>query len=102
MPEVYQAFQVLQLPKIEPYPKFITLQAHSLNSGHIYLSDTDLGFDVQKKDASGFESLAPGEKKIFEIDQNRAVGLDLSSIFYMGTVKGDRLVVSYLEEQQNG
>lgn len=82
-------------------PKFIVIQAHQLNTGHIYLSDTDKGFDV-KSDACGFESLAPGEKKTIEIDQNRAVGLDLSSIFYMGTIRADRLVVSYLEEQQNG
>jgi hypothetical protein len=101
VPEVLEPFQVYCLPKIEPLPKFIVIQAHQLNTGYVYLSDTDKGFDV-KADGSGFESLAPGEKKIIEIDQNRAVGLDLSSIFYMGTIKADRLVVSYLEEQQNG
>ncbi len=101
IPEALETFHVYQLPKIEPLPKFITLEAHSLNTGFIYLSDRPEDFDV-KEDGSAFESMGPGEKKIFEIDQNRAVGLDLSSIFYMGTIKGDRLVVSYLEEKQNG
>lgn len=97
IPEIQESFEIQRLPKIEPYPKFITIEAQEQNSGVIYLSDSPEYFDP-KEEMFGFESLSPGEKKIFEIDQNRAVGLDLSSIYYMGTITGDRLIVSYLEE----
>ena len=102
VPKIEKAFEVYQFTKLKILPKHICIQADAGNSGFIYLADSADAFDVASNPDWGFEILAAGERKIYDIDQNRNVGVDLSTIYFTGTSRGDRLVVTYLEEKQDG
>lgn len=77
--------------------KYIQFQAPRLNRGSIWLGDSEQL--VAAKDGT---LLRPGDNYIIDIDSNRAVALELKDFIFAGDYAGDTLVVSFLEEVEDG
>lgn len=68
-------------------------QAPLLNRGTIWLAD-----DANVVAAKEGTCIRPGTTYTLDIDVNRKVGVDLADYIFAGDYGGDKLVVSYLEE----
>lgn len=89
--------QPAKVSQKEIYSKYIQFQAPLLNRGTIWLADNE-----QVCVAKEGTCLRPGETFIIDIDVNRPVGINLADYFFAGDYGGDKLIVSYLEEEQDG
>lgn len=77
--------------------KYIQFSSPLLNRGTIYLAD-----DPQICVAKEGTCLRPGSNYIIDVDVNRDVALDLQDFYFAGDYAGDKLVVSYLQEEDDG
>lgn len=63
------------------------------------ISISETAYQAKEHDGA---TLFAGEKLVFDLDSDRRIGIDLSQMYMHGTVDGDSLSVTYLEETEDG